>query len=303
MKTQLNAGAAAGRYRMQIVRPDGTVRHDTDWFDNLITNIGLNRFGTASVGPYCRVGSGSTAPLVTDESLVAQIGATTAVSPVGSVAGAAASPPYHAWYRRTFRFAAGVAAGNISEVGIGWATTGATLFSRALIVDAEGDPTTITVLSDEVLDVTYELRLYAPTVDQTFDIVIGGVTYACVARAATVQSWVSNWLDWSVIGASTNLASVVPYAGPIGTVLQAPSGSTASGASAVPNAYANNSMTRTAKATFSLTAGNVVGGIGALKLDSTAAGQFQIGITPKIPKDDTKVLTIDFAFSWGRYTP
>ncbi len=45
-------------------------------------------------------------------------------------------------------------------MGIGWnANPSGALFSRALIVDAEGDPTTIAKLADEQLDVEYEFRV------------------------------------------------------------------------------------------------------------------------------------------------
>ena len=72
--------------------------------------------------------------------------------------------PYYRWAKVTWRFGQGVAAGNISEVGLGWGNSN--LWNRALIKDANGNPTTITVLSDEYLDVVSEIRDY-PTLSSS----------------------------------------------------------------------------------------------------------------------------------------
>lgn len=71
--------------------------------------------------------------------------------------------PYH-WFRRVFRVAPVGSNRTYSEVGVGWSATN--LFSRALIKDPLGNPNTITVLGDEYLDVTYEIRMYIPAGDR-----------------------------------------------------------------------------------------------------------------------------------------
>ena len=161
MITMQHETQCAGWFKIEATRPDGTRRVLADWFPNLILNGGLDRMGAnPDYLSWCQVGSGSTAPVAAQTALVNRIAGTSTQQ--NNVSGAQASAPYYGWYRRTYRFAQGVAAGNLSEVGVGWATSGS-LFSRALILDGGGSPTTITVLSDEVLDVTYELRRYPGT--------------------------------------------------------------------------------------------------------------------------------------------
>ncbi len=95
-----------------------------------------------SVGDYmstCMVGSGNAAPAETDTALQARA----STSNINVQSNNSNVSPRYGWRRRTFRFAAGAAAGNLSEVGVGWTTTA--VFSRALILDGSGNPTTITV--------------------------------------------------------------------------------------------------------------------------------------------------------------
>ncbi len=254
MITMQNETQCAGWFKIEATRPDGTRRVLADWFPNLILNGGLDRMGeNADYLNWCQVGSGSTAPVATQTALVNRIAGTDVRQ--ANVNGAQASAPYYGWYRRTFRFARGVAAGNLSEVGVGWASTGS-LFSRALILDGGGNPTTITVLSDEVLDVTYELRRYPGTVDLTGTVVLDGVTHNWVSRAAGVTDsryWARAGimaLDWAV-----------SFNGDIGPVTaQNPSG-TGGSLSITPLAYSSGSYTRAATVSAGLNDSNLSGGI------------------------------------------
>ena len=116
-------------------------------------------------------GTGNSTPVVSQTILDNQTG----VSSSGiETYGSTTSSPYYGYKIFTFRFNQGIAAGNISEIGVGWSgTTPLQLFSRTLIKDINGDPTTITVLADETLDVIYELRLYAPETD----LIVSGLDY------------------------------------------------------------------------------------------------------------------------------
>jgi hypothetical protein len=67
--------ALSGEYRLVIKRNGEEI--DTGWFKNLILNQGLDQLGTDGnvlVG-YARVGTGTTAPAVTDTVLQAQVAA------------------------------------------------------------------------------------------------------------------------------------------------------------------------------------------------------------------------------------
>jgi hypothetical protein len=292
-----------GRYQLTVRRPDGSVRLQTPWFDNLILTQGLNRLGTAGVASHCHVGSGSTAPLVTDSGMQTFIAATSTKQ--STLDGQQNSAPYYGWHRRTFRFAAGVAAGNVSEVGIGWGASGAVLISRALVRDVSNNPMTITILPGEVLDVSYELRIYPPA-ETNFNVTISGVTYACVMRAADVlgSSWaqVGLLMDNGAFYGGIGTSGVYAYAGPLGAVTATPSGSQSGASSSSVNAYSNNSNQRVADLTFGLNNGNVSGGIGALSVSWYGLGAYQFSFDPKIPKDNTKMLVLKFALSWTTKT-
>ena len=192
MNTLLTAQMnCAGRYRFETAKVDGnghplehTRRVAVDWFDNLVMNDGLNRMLTRSDWlDACYVGTGSEAPTPNDSRLGKKIAKTETVLERTS----ATVPDQHYGYVRiTYRFPAGFH-GDLTEVGIGnrFEDDGSlekddpgywdqyALFSRALIRDANGQPTTLTKLDDEILDVVYEFRLYAPTEDGSGDVVLG----------------------------------------------------------------------------------------------------------------------------------
>jgi hypothetical protein len=305
MKQEIFAGTVKGRYKIEAVKADGSKRMVADWFDNLITNEGLNHLGTGGVYTYCMVGSGNTPPVNANTTLQASVSATNAV--IAETQGAQSSAPYFGWHRKTFRFPIGAAAGNLSEIGVGWNATN--VFSRALIVDTDNNPTTITVLSDEALDVTYEFRIYPPTADQVNTINISGVTYDVTTRAALVATS-SHWYPAQL--ASTGYSSpdyrFRPYTGTIGAITEGPSGTTVNddqNGEVTYDAYSNNSLTRTGKAEFGLTDGNLSGGIGSILAfvwSNGAAGSYQMSFSPKIPKDMFKILSLNFSFSWARHT-
>lgn len=321
-------GRAQGRFKIDKFKTDaegneiqGTREEIVPWFDNLILNLGLDLIGTSLNGmnntlQACRVGSGSTTPAVTDTALVAQVAGTTTVAT--NVSGAQPTAPYFGWFRKTYRFTTGVATGNLSEVGVATTTTGGVLFSRALIVDGVGTPTTITVQADESLDVTYELRLYPPTTDIPWSATISGTAYSGVVRAervATSTAWNSGGPGWTMDPTSNSLKGGIlatsngmqVYNGTIGAITATPSGTALtvdlSGASSVtPGTYTAGSYQRSSVIQVELTQGNVAGGISAFRI-VTGIGSYQFSVSPALAKDATKRLNLNVTLSWGRYTP
>src|SRR5574340_1768735 len=96
-------GRVAGRLRVLVLDSAGNLKTDTGWFPNLITNTGLDTFGSAPanypgsyyVGPnLCTVGTGNTTPAYTDTALVSPVAHTTTPlqPPIGS------APQYTASY-------------------------------------------------------------------------------------------------------------------------------------------------------------------------------------------------------------
>jgi hypothetical protein len=306
MNVHINVGLE-GRYRF-TVRDGKTLRvkRRTHWIKNIITNIGMDRIGVSFIATACQVGSGSTPPAITQTALATYIAGTTAVQ--GTSTSSQASAPYYSRTVRTWRFAAGVAAGTLAEVGVGWTSTTGNLFSRALILDANGAPTTILVLADEVLDVTYELRVYPPLVDKVFQATINGILHDCVMRAELVtdpNKWVGDssrrvFDNGLMIGPTTSTGSV--YNGTLGAITGSPSGTIAFGSNAVETAYVPGTYEQRGTWSYGLTQGNVAGGVSAAIAESNL-GSYQISFSPPIAKDGTKTMTLAYIFSWSRYNP
>ncbi|MBD8790971.1 hypothetical protein IFR09_11335 [Pseudomonas syringae] len=275
-------------------------RQPVPTFRNLITNGGLDRMG--AFGDYiyaCQVGSGSTPASVTDGSLVSRVAGTPAISSQSS--GTSPVAPYYTFYTKTYQFDAGTATGNISEVGVGWTQVGS-LFSRALIVDGSGSPTTITVLADEILQVTYQIRYYAPTVDVTGSLMLNGFSINWVSRAAGVTQEVY----WGGVGSiseglfATDQFSTRAHDGDISVeVTGTPAGASSGRTSGVDAAYSAGSYSRSASVTWAISAANFGTGIKSV-LVRKGPGSYQVGFTPAIMKTNTQTLTLTFTHSWAR---
>lgn len=270
-------------------------------FPNLITNNGLDSindcpggaFSTQPLCQICLVGTGSTAPAFTDTTMTSLLATTTPISDVTSFVDG--TPAYWKWVR-VYRFNAGTATGNLTEVGTGWASND--LFSHALILDGGGTPTTITVLSDEYLDVTYELRNYLDKGDFTGIMSISGTPYDIAYRCAeigTVPNITRALTDVTVVTRLDTYATQT-----LATVYFAPSGSSLTATGATWGTYSSGNYYNDLTFSFGLPDGNHVGGIGSAMI-STSQCRFQMNFTPKIPKDATKIMTLTFRISWSRY--
>ena len=297
---------AQGFYTLRLgtLDADGT---EVDCYDpvpptrNLITNGGLERMGTnADWLSRTYVGSGSAAPNFNDSAMNNFVAVTTSTE--SSVSGVQSSAPYFTWVRITRRFVAGAAAGNLSEVAMGWADA---LFSRALIVDADGNPTTITVGAEQFLDVTYEFRFYPKTTDDTGSFTLTGPvggTYDYIFRASRVTS-TSSANGWAIDQNGTNMGSTLGgatvYTGVIGAIEGFPSGATAGSQSLTGVAYVASSLQRKVVLPFGLDQGNLAGGIKSATFKQ-GIGSFQVQFDPAIPKTNERTLSLQISHSWGR---
>jgi hypothetical protein len=294
-----------------------------DWFPNLITNAGLDRLsGVGSVFGwehfrYCVVGSSNTTPQFTDTTIgsvvAAEDGGVALNSLQAITSGANSVSPYYRWARMTYRFAQGVATGNLSEVGVGW--TGSPtylLFSHALILDGIGNPTTITILADETLDVLYEYRIYPKETDSTGTTIftgnIGG-TYDWIIRLANAATAASNnYYPYMGVMAPMNYGFEGSPGGTLGVgstpqniaaITTMPAGLVANSAVGVPTAYVTGDRFIIFTFTFGLNQANHVGGIRCLKT-SLGPMQLQIQFDPAIPKTLNDIVTITFKHTWNR---
>lgn len=289
-----------GRYKLTATRPDGSVRSETPWFENLILDDGLNNLSSVTLTTKCWVGTGSVAPAVTDTGLSAPLTSTTTTVTLNNDYGNSGEPNYYQWRRFGFRFNPGPAAGNLTEIGI--SSTSNVFLSRSLIKDQFGQPTTFQVLSDETLDVVYELQVYKNLLDTTYTADISGNTHEFISRASGINynhpSSLGNYLTFEVYN---NLTGA--WSGNIGSITEAPAGSRSNFQSMLVGAYANNSLRRSAQYTWGLDYGNIVGGIKAFSVASSDSGGWfntQINVNPPIMKLNTQVLVVNFEVSWSR---
>lgn len=292
--------AFKGRYFIDIYRPDGSLRYHTE-FDNVVTDVGLNRIGIDRWLTHCHVGASNRAPAYTDVSLDAFVAMTTQV--VSSAPSANPVEPYFGLRRITFRFPTGAAAGNLAEVGVGWAVG---LFSRALFIDLLGEDTTITVLSDETLDVTYQVELYSPADDIIFPATILGTERTCTLRAALATSGSTNF-GWGISGLAVDLAPVgssltpiIAYDGSLGSRTAQPSGVAANGSIFDTYPYVNNSLERHFEAIWNRDVGNFATGIKSFLLLTNGLGAYQIQVDPPIMKTSALALAVQFKVNWNR---
>lgn len=298
----------AGYYQLTVRDKDRNIKQETPWFKNLITNHGLDRMGTdTDYLYYCQVGTSSKTPSFSDTSLIGWLAGT--AEEISYSASAASASPYYLSVKKTFRFPAGAATGNIAEVGVGWDTTGC-LFSRTLVVDQSGKPTTITVLSDETLEVSYEFRYYVYEQDVTGSIIINGVTHSWTARAAHAntagaggyinEAGMTTDLGEAYIGQGS-LNFPYAYTGAIGSITDYPTGTIMPTYATITNqTYVAGSYTGTGTITIGLDYGNDASGIGAIRF-RFGIGVYQVGFTPNIMKTENYILTLSFTHSWGRY--
>ena len=150
-----------GEVKVIVKRADDTVRLDTGFFPNVITNLGLDAIGNDNdLFNYCSVGGGNSKPLNTNTKLdnPLQVG-----SPISSESKYDYDPVRDTEFYKCsktvgYRFT-GLDNKNISEVGLVTDSRPElhSTFTRTLIKNSAGEPTVITVLSGEILELQYRL--------------------------------------------------------------------------------------------------------------------------------------------------
>lgn len=293
----------AGYFR--IVKRDndsGKITHDTGFFRNVITNTGLDAIGWRRPTTACVVGIGTTPELPTDVTLAQQVAISTQ-SGGATTYPYSTSPPYYTAMRSIYRFAAGAAAGNLTEVGV--TVSDNNLWSRSLIKDSSGNPVTITVLPNEILDVTYEIRMFLMDDDLTGSVNVAGVNHSYTMRGASIGTKQFSGFLFGGIGAASYSASA--YTGGIGPATGIPSGTGATSSnSASWQAYVDGNFYRDFTCNFGVNDGNVAGGliksmrIVAPIIGDSSAPEFQMEFTPALTKNNTITLGVRFRISWSR---
>ena len=150
-----------GEVKVIVKRADDTVRLDTGFFPNVITNLGLDAIGNdRNLFNFCAVGGGNSKPLNTNTKLdnFLAVG-----SPISSESKYDYDPVRDTEFYKCsrtvgYRFT-GLDNKNISEVGLvgDHRPELHSAYTRTLIKNSAGEPTVITVLSGEILELQYRL--------------------------------------------------------------------------------------------------------------------------------------------------
>lgn len=168
-------GAYAGRYKLQVVSLDGCIKYESDWFDNLITNAGLDAYGGIRSNTFrAYIGTGTTVA-ETDTSMPA-VATTTSVT--RAVSYQEVSAPYWIKERFIFTFAVGAYVGTISDVGVGWGTGVASftpLYSHALL------PSPITLGAIDQVVLTYD-HYYCVSDYTTCEFELNGILTTSISK-------------------------------------------------------------------------------------------------------------------------
>ena len=308
MKIALPPVGIQNRYKLISVHPETLEETElTGWFGNKILTTGRNEMAKRNWFTAVQVGTDSTPPSESNTSMLGYVAGTSNIEE--SVSGAQATADFYGWKRNRFRFPLGSISvnQNLNEVGIGWDTAdGDNLATRALIVDINGDQTTVTWKADEYLDVVVEVRYYPPLVDATGTVTINGVVYNYIMRAANVTSS-SAWalgIGSKIESTANGVSDWSVYDDDIGTIEQGPSGvATASdNDNDYTNAYAENSY----QITYGMNVGpsgwnSLTGKLLRSLLVKTTAGHYQIQFDNGgngVPKTDQFTMTTDFILGW-----
>jgi len=204
---------------------------------------------------------------------------------------------YFVDYTKVYEFSIGAAAGNLQEIGVGPDASG-NLFSRALIVDAEGDPISLTILNSELLYVTYNIRRYIPNVDTTGQITLRGITHDYLGRAAyaTTNYWA---MPWGAERPGIGSVRCKVRDGIIGLITSYPGGSLDDTETESYSVYANGDYYLDVTFDFSVSEGNLNNFISVCECNMHG-GMWQFSFDPDIEKTNNDTLSLTFRVSWGR---
>lgn len=305
-----------GIIKLEVIREDGTLKEAEGLnvpFYNLITDSGLDyiismansayyNYNLNTVSRYCRVGTSSTTPTVSDTTLGAQTGS---ASPAGTVTNSVqyTTTPYYSDHQQVYTFAVGAVSGNLTEIGFFFDSTGGTMWSRALIKDSGGNPTTLTLLPTEQLKVTYTVRRYIPA-SQTGSFILNTngtnstinytITPANISKNG--KGYCNLWVDPSIFLYETQTLGPITWV-PSGTGVKVTG-------SASP--YTSNSFEINSSYTVPTASGNFATGIGSMLLGnysgSSSDTSYQCSFSPKIMKTSSQTLGISIKLSCGRAT-
>lgn len=267
----------------------------------VITNNGLDMFGSMFPITYCNVGTGTLGADLT--------GATGLNNYAFNVAGGSApastisrtsSAPFYAertnyWVKNNI-----AQAYTLTEISLGNSASNSQVFCIDKLRDINGNPTSIQVLAGDTLQVSAKIRLYADPTPIT------GTIAANADMPEQQFTVVPNFINWNILSfyyiGQTNFSCDLSTSAfnPDITVAATGTGSTQN---AVWEAYTSGTHYR--DVTFNM--GTADGNIGTIvQIITVGAGwsvpnPIKIGLNPGFIKNSTYTASFTLRFSWGRY--
>lgn len=187
----------SGRYKLEQYSEDGEIKFSSE-FNNLITDDGLTMMGTfEAIGTngymqWVSLNGNNTTPMP-DEGVEAGDVEYRSSTTTRTADTYIDSPEQGGVLSRRFILPALTSSQNFSSILVGmlFSSAGRRLFSRALIRDPQGEPTTITGLTGDVFVVTYDLEFIPQgEVSGTLELIgAKGGTYGWTARPANIDSF------------------------------------------------------------------------------------------------------------------
>lgn len=281
----------SGSFKIDVISSDNKVKQSLE-FANLVTNAGLDWLYAGTYPGSITLGSGNTTPSEYDVSLASAITQKVVESinrDVSPMQFDAATSTYYRITTMAVRFDVGEATGILSEIGT-VANYSNILFSRALIKDSSGVPTTITILADEVLDVTYSLRVNYPSPDVPVVTTLPDGRVLSAVPINIMNYNISNG-DWSgnyagnvlITAQNVELNETVTNWG-----------------SAYYLPYVTGSFQRILHISYGLDGLVLPSGSIDRMILRVGGGETQVEISPPILKTSNDVISFDVTVSWGR---
>lgn len=284
-----------GLFKFEVRRANNDLVSETSFIPNLVLDQGLELLGTHSPIEFCKVGSGVTTPQKSDIDLENTIATTSSVPDnTQPISGFNADEGY-VWTRKIFRFNQGEATGNVSEVGVGG---NGKLFNRSIVRDSTGLFATVTVMGDETLDVTVEIRAYLDQESRTYNVMMSGINYT-LRTEPLFEVEVPPYL----FGGGVHQYQPAGYSSGITSRVSRPSqivdGFAGNGSTHSTREYVAGSKEKVFDCYWGLSAGNAAPS--RTFVIPTSIGSYQTEFSPTIPKTSDHILKLTFKISWDRY--
>jgi hypothetical protein len=299
-----------GIFQLTVKDADGNVVREYPEFTNLITNVGLDEMinlnSLSAIRDYAKVGTGVTAPAAGDTTLPGFVVSTTSATAYTGTNNTATAPYYYEIVT-VYQFVLGAVVGTMGCVGVAHAT-GALVDAWSQIKDGANNPTTITILAGEQLQVTYRLRYYAPGTSAG-SVTLEGINYPYTVYPHDFGSswWTTTWTNLMPVAGSNecrviNWTTMTPPATAVASF--AYTGKTTANINSALGPYGAGeagTFTRTLTLSATTAVANLAGGFRGIELTGTFGPLYTVIFASAIPKDATKTLSIIFSNVVARY--